>query len=382
MTNVSKIISIYAADTSGVCSALYELGGMTVVHDASGCNSTYSTHDEPRWYDKNSMIYISALTETDAIMGNDQKLIDDICSAAKELAPAFIALCGSPMPAMTGTDMNFAAEEIALVTGIKTFAINTNGTHSYLYGAGQAFAKIAGNFCTERKKTDKMSVNILGATPLDFSLNGSIESIKKWLCENGFSVKTCFAMGSDLSEISHAPEAQVNLVISSSGIPTAKYFYDRFGIPFVTGVPIGKSFSETLAQNLKTAVKTGKCLFPASERISSDNGFIVTGESVYASSLAAAVTKDLSMPVKVLSTVSDSDDRTLAKGDIICRSEDELEREFEKASLVIADPLFSPICPKGRFSALPHEAFSGRCFSKSIPNLINADISGLLTQGG
>ena len=35
----AKVISIYAADTSGVCSALYELGGMTVVHDASGCNS-------------------------------------------------------------------------------------------------------------------------------------------------------------------------------------------------------------------------------------------------------------------------------------------------------------------------------------------------------
>ncbi|MFR5051076.1 MAG: hypothetical protein ACLTCP_06940 [Ruminococcus bicirculans (ex Wegman et al. 2014)] len=53
----AKVISIYAADTSGVCSALYELGGMTVVHDASGCNSTYATHDEPRWYDRKSMIY-------------------------------------------------------------------------------------------------------------------------------------------------------------------------------------------------------------------------------------------------------------------------------------------------------------------------------------
>ena len=29
----AKVISIYAADTSGVCSALYELGGMTVVSE-------------------------------------------------------------------------------------------------------------------------------------------------------------------------------------------------------------------------------------------------------------------------------------------------------------------------------------------------------------
>ena len=61
MNQTAKIISIYAADTSGFCSALYEYGGMTVIHDASGCNSTYTTHDEPRWYDKDSMMYICSL---------------------------------------------------------------------------------------------------------------------------------------------------------------------------------------------------------------------------------------------------------------------------------------------------------------------------------
>ena len=35
-------MSTYTADCSGVASALYELGGMTVIHDASGCNSTYT----------------------------------------------------------------------------------------------------------------------------------------------------------------------------------------------------------------------------------------------------------------------------------------------------------------------------------------------------
>jgi hypothetical protein len=51
MKQVSVTLSTYTADVSGVCSALYELGGMVVIHDPSGCNSTYNTHDEPRWYD-------------------------------------------------------------------------------------------------------------------------------------------------------------------------------------------------------------------------------------------------------------------------------------------------------------------------------------------
>ena len=55
-------MSTYTADCSGVASALYELGGMTVIHDASGCNSTYTTHDEPRWNTMPSAVFISALT--------------------------------------------------------------------------------------------------------------------------------------------------------------------------------------------------------------------------------------------------------------------------------------------------------------------------------
>ena len=80
-----RMIPVYTADVSGVCSALYELGGMTVMHDPSGCNSTYNTHDEIRWYDQDSLIFISGLTEIDAIMGNDRKFIDDIEYAAREL---------------------------------------------------------------------------------------------------------------------------------------------------------------------------------------------------------------------------------------------------------------------------------------------------------
>ncbi|MBQ5684575.1 MAG: hypothetical protein IIV27_02950, partial [Clostridia bacterium] len=93
----------YSSDLSGVCSALYELGGLLVMHDASGCNSTYATHDEPRWYGSDSLIFISGLREYDAILGNDEKYIRDVCEAAEETHPTFIAVFGSPIAAMTGT---------------------------------------------------------------------------------------------------------------------------------------------------------------------------------------------------------------------------------------------------------------------------------------
>ncbi len=104
MRQAYEIIPVYTADVSGVCSALYELGGMVVMHDPSGCNSTYNTHDEIRWYDQDSLIFISGLSEIDAILGNDEKFIRDIEETARELHPAFIALAGSPIPYMSGTD--------------------------------------------------------------------------------------------------------------------------------------------------------------------------------------------------------------------------------------------------------------------------------------
>lgn len=104
MKQAQRVLSTYAVDMFGIASALFELGGLVVMHDASGCNSTYDTHDEPRWYDTPSMVYISGLNEIDTIQGNDQRLIHDIAEVTDAVHPAFIAIGGSPMPNAIGTD--------------------------------------------------------------------------------------------------------------------------------------------------------------------------------------------------------------------------------------------------------------------------------------
>ncbi|MEG1869507.1 MAG: nitrogenase component 1, partial [Oscillospiraceae bacterium] len=124
---ISKFLCTYSADVFGVCSALYELGGLVIMHDASGCNSTYTTHDEPRWYTMESLVYVSALTETEAIMGDDNKLIKDIIAVADEMSPRFIAIAGTPIPMMMGTDFTGIAHIIEKRTGIPTFGFETNG---------------------------------------------------------------------------------------------------------------------------------------------------------------------------------------------------------------------------------------------------------------
>lgn len=377
----ARIISCYAADTAGVCSALFELGGMVIVHDASGCNSTYATHDEPRWYNADSMIYISALTELDAVLGNDEKFIDDVSQAAKELKPEFIAICGSPMPMMTGFDFDAVADEINFRTGIKTISIKTNGMNSYLLGEGDAFYKIAQEYCDENfSKTKAPSANILGLTPLDFLLNGSDKSIRNWLSENGFNVISSFGMGTNLEEIKRSSSAWVNLVVSYGGLKTAEYMKEKFSIPYVVGVPIGKAYSSKLAESLKTASQNGKCIFSCADRKCNVTGrkYSIVGESVFSGSLACALSEELNLECNVLHTL-ETDQRLLSEHDKLVPCESDCEREFGKTENVIGDRLFKPICPDTvNFFCLSHEAFSGRCFHEESKNLINKKLGELV----
>ena len=253
-----RIIPIYTADVSGVCSALYELGGMTVMHDPSGCNSTYNTHDELRWYDQDSLIFISGLTEIDAIMGNDQKFIDDVEHAAKQLHPKFIALAGSPIPFMNGTDFPAIAQVIEAETGIPTFSVPTNGMNDYVYGAGIALEEIAKRFVKDPEKQDQKdstskAVNLLGVTPLDFGAQENVEILKQNLQKCGWEVMSSWAMGDDLETLQRSAQADVNLVVSAVGLRAAKILWKTYKIPYVIGTP-NEWLTEDICKALELAV--------------------------------------------------------------------------------------------------------------------------------
>ena len=369
MKQTARIISTYSADVFGVCSALFELGGMVVMHDASGCNSTYTTHDEPRWYDMESMVYISGLTELEAVLGDDEKLIGDIVSAAEELKPRFIAVAGTPIPAMTGFDFEAAAQLIEARTGIPAFGFPTTGMHSYVSGASMAFSALVRRFVRRDVcKTRDPSANILGLTPLDFTVNGSDRAIAAFLENSGFQVLSRWAMGSTLDDLAEAGGAHVNLVVSSTGLAAAKLLKERFGTPYVVGVPMGGAYSRLLRAALKAAAENGEAQFPVSSL--SGGSTIVIGEAVTALALASALELAAGQGVRVLCP-TEYGAELLREKDLLSQDEEEIEAALAGAELLIADPLFRPICPAGvRFLPLPAEGCSGRIYRNGIPNLI------------
>ena len=360
MNRSQRILPVYTGDVSGACSALFELDGMVVIHDPSGCNSTYNTHDETRWYDHDSLIFISALTERDAILGNDNKFVDDIVEAAGELKPRFVAVCNSPIPFITGTDFPALCKIIERHTNIPCLYVRTNGMHDYTVGAGRALAEVARRFVRPAKTTARLSANILGATPLDFCEPDSIERIRGFVHSAGFSLTSCWAMGSSLDELMRAGEAEVNLVVSSVGLPVARLLCEEFGTPYVVGVPIG-GFATPLADALQRARQTGANQFPAHEtRASTETTCFVVGEPVAATSQAAALELEGKEPARVVCSVESGFD-VLGPNDIRVDGEEEVEQALAEATSVYADALYAPVLPtSARLTPQPHLAFSGR----------------------
>ena len=422
MRQAYRIIPIYTADVSGVCSALYELGGMTVMHDPSGCNSTYNTHDEIRWYDEDSLIFISGLTEIDAIMGNDEKFIYDIEEAASELKPRFIALASSPIPYMNGTDFPAIAEVTEQDTGIPTFAVPTNGMHDYVRGAGMALEAIAEHFVLPKSHAEDVSnknteekgrnrlVNLLGVTPLDFGPLDHAETMKRSLEQYGWQINSMWAMGDSLDQLSKSADAAVNVVVSSVGLRAAKVLQRKFGTPYVVGAPVG-CFTEKLSEAMEAVVSSAKG-FAASEieknaqtrhlseteaaqepadnvvyaacRKVSENlqdankaeentrhqaEITLIGEPVTMGSLAAAIELQYGRSVRVLCPLEETEG-LLAPGDEAVCGEEMMEEKLKDAGIIAADPLYRPICPKdAQFYELPHIAFSGRIYLKKIKQM-------------
>ena len=435
--------STYTADVSGVCAALYELGGMTVIHDPSGCNSTYSTHDEPRWFDTDSLMFVSGLDEMTAVLGDDNVLIDDVAHAVHDLKPRFVTLCSGSIPHIIAFDCKGVAHLLEKRTGVPMLPVTTTGNRSYVAGVGAALTEWVKRFADPTESPyrvgssgspdcsantlegaagpESFSVNLLGVTPLDFSINGNVDAMRKVFEDAGIPVNCCAAMGESFDSLRHIFRASVNVVVSSCGRRLARYMEQTAGIPYVEGTPIGAYGAARLPELAKEAYEkkraslegaSGTALTgsgdgasgtagketaarpdslrmllakkkgdsegihlwkgnPAHDRWDVPDGqVLIIGEEVFAQSLAAAInqlTPDCRHGLHAFAVWPDVDHGF---------PEDVLAELIRKSRYIIGDPLYRTIphdSKQNTFVDFPHEAYSGRIFRNQIPVFIGKD---------
>ena len=388
--------STYTADVSGVCSAMYELGGMTILHDPSGCNSTYTTHDEPRWYDSKSLMFVSGLDEMTAVMGDDSVLIRDAVRAAADLKPRFITLCGASIPHIISFDFKGVARLIERETGIPVLPVATDGLRSYVSGAGLAFrewirrfgnpedagqkdaghkdaGRADGRPKNEKPEDDsraerlrKYGVNLLGVTPIDFSRQEIVDAMKQAFTDAGIPVNTCFAMGDSFETLTGVYRGAVNVVVSSAGRIPARFMKGAAGIPFVEGLPLGREMTDRLLAAVRETAADGKDRRIFEEPGTGEKGagrILVIGEEIFSRTLAAALGGEAFGAEALWPSTDEGLD------------EDILMEKVNAARTVIGDPLFRTVLrnPETKLKEFPHEGYSGRIFRDRIPVFTGRD---------
>ncbi len=372
MKNLWITLPAYAPDYSGICSAFFDLGGISVVHDASGCTGNYTGYDEPRWFGTKSKVFCSGLREIDAVMGNDEKLLANIISAGEDIRPAVYSVIGSPVPMVIGSDMKGIARELEARTGVPSFGFDTNGLHLYDEGISEALCALIRRFTAKPEKRISGGINILGTNPLDFANNGNDLMLAQALEEKGYIIVGKMMMGASIEQIKALASAEINLVVSVSGLAAAKLMEARFGIPYVAGNIVGNSgevfrmLEQTRADG-RSRVITDKA----------EDGILIIGEQVFANSLRRAI-KNACPGAGVTVALMAGCQKTLqGAGDVALTDEDSVRRllSLGKFQTLIADPLFGelPEAEKLKLILFPHAALSSKLYWDSAPHFIGCD---------
>ena len=138
MSNLYMNLPSFATDYSGFLSLLHGYGGLMVVHDPSGCLGNYTNCDEPRWYHEPQPVYSSTIRELEAVIGDYDETANKIKEEVLRRNPPFVCIMGTPIPSLTGCDVEAIAGEVENETGVPCFGIETDGFQFYTDGIGRA----------------------------------------------------------------------------------------------------------------------------------------------------------------------------------------------------------------------------------------------------
>ncbi|MDT3843970.1 MAG: nitrogenase component 1 [Bacillota bacterium] len=398
-------------DYSGVCSALFDLGGMSVIHDASGCTGNYTGYDEPRWFGARSMVFCSGLREIDAVLGRDDKLIDHILKASEYTNPAFYAVIGSPVPMVIGSDMKGIAREIENSTGKPAFGFSTNGIGLYNKGVSDAMLAVIRRFLVPSDEKTDHGINVIGTTPLDFFANSNAEDLYRALEQAGFRIIGKLMMGADLGQIRDLTKAEVNLVVTESGLDTAKYLRENYGIPYVAGTIAGSDTSVfgmiEAARKDKTCrvlgkdtgwddaaetgnaagqndtAETGNVLEPDVIGNNGDGGVLIVGEEILGNSIRHAIHRiNPEIPVTV-ATLTGLRRELAQEGDLDLNSEAKLIAALESGRfrMLVGDPLLGDVKPEDLpLVPIPHTALSSKLYWSRAVHFIGGEMDDIVKK--
>lgn len=380
MSTLSLFLPPFASDYTGAASALFELDCLVAINDGSCCTSNFASYDEPRWQSMRKQTLCTNLRMKDTVFGIDERIVEQLGEAARELDAHRIVVLGTPVPAVIGTDMAGLAAELEDATGIPSFGIDTTGFSTYESGIDKAFDLVL-ELAKHADAPDcgESFVNILGATPLDFGTD-SARMLSSLFEQEGIAIGAQAFMGIDEASLGALRCASCNIAISYAGISAAQKIEQEFGTPYL-------ACSFTTSQETRATLDLVRRIMNGAQpvrheptRATSGRRILIVGDQVIGNSLRNAIRRQPGLTNVTIHVASffGLHRRHEENGDTSLSSESHLARLLKEGGydVVVGDPLLlrMPMLDEGRFVSLVHPAVSSRLYRGQEPRAGSRDL--------
>ena len=400
MKGLRKFLTPFAPDQSGAVSVLYELGGIIVIVDAGGCAGNICGFDEPRWSETRSAIFSAGLRDMDAIMGRDKLLVKKIADAAGKIRANFVALVGTPVPAVIGTDYKALKKMLSKETSLPVVTVDTDGMHLFDSGEEKAYVALLKELkdmdlfnyypltqesdgevnsaeneksaskgtiqCDNSTETNlvlRNSVGIFGATPLDLYSQDGKKIIADALKKEGYDDVIFYGNGAAFGDFQNTALNKINIAVSPSGVKAVKLLHEYFGTPFEVRFP---GTDELIGNHLEKAngsIQGGGQLNTSSVIVQNAQKILIVHSQIFANSIREVIKKiNPEEKVTVASWFSMLDEY-MEDGDVRLKEEDDfIVLAAGGFDLIVGDEILKKMLPDyhGEFINIPEFSISGK----------------------
>ena len=191
-----------------------------------------------------------------------------------------------------GTDFDGLAREIEQRTGVPAFGFFTNGTQPYPAGVAAACIAVIDRFADEKPEKIAGSVNILGVTPLDMGRE-NLDALKAFVKNSGFALNCCCATDWTMDALKNIGAAQINLAPTQAGVEIARHLEEKFGTPWLAGLPVGERGSKELCERMRRCAEGEKVSALPEVRENADA--LAAGDWIMAASICRALRLDFGL---------------------------------------------------------------------------------------
>jgi nitrogenase molybdenum-iron protein beta chain len=219
-----------------------------IIHTALGCGGNLANATAfgagylGGGYCNNGQAPSTGITETEIIFGGADRLHEQIRNTLELIDGKLYIVATGCMTEMIGDDAGGVASDFHSegnpVVAISTPSFKGDNYHGYEIALDGIFNR----FLPESDVRNPKLVNIFGLVPgYDPFFRGDLEEIERLLRAIGLEVNTFFTPAQTFANITSAPSAALNIVLSRVwGVGFAAQFEERHGTPYwVTDLPIG-----------------------------------------------------------------------------------------------------------------------------------------------